>query len=339
MRNNLQPIHGSTDSGPPPQFDFSSNANALGPNPHILKALQSVDPTHYPDPNYTNLHQALANYHQVNPEQVAVGAGASELIFRLSRYQSPSAQVLTFAHTFGEYQRSAQLAGLSQLQAQTPTAFLAHLNRANLAFLCVPNNPTGELYGDDFLQEVASSATRSRTTVVIDRAYLTLSQVQISIPNSFWQLYAPNKAHGMTGIRAGYLIAPESLLEFRNYAPSWVLSVHGEAFLRAVLTPESQDWVNQCCPMLWAWRDRLRDQLTLLNHPQTWSQANFGLIQVGNATQVTQALRHAGIRVRDCTSFGLPDRIRLSAQPVAAQDALIAALTNLDVRSILDVRS
>ncbi len=333
MPNNLQPIHGSTDSGKPPRYDFSSNANALGPNPYILKILQTVDPTHYPDPAYTKLHQALANHHQVNPEQVAVGAGASELILRLIRYQSRSANVLTFAHTFGEYQRSAQLAGLAQLQAPTPAAFLANLKQADLAFLCVPNNPTGELYGEDFLQEVAIVATRSRTIVVIDRAYLALSQVQITIPDSFWQLYAPNKAHGMTGIRAGYLIAPESLLAFRNYAPSWVLSVHGEAFLQAALQPASQDWVSQCRPILWAWRDRLGAQLNQLQIDQRWSQANFGLINVSNATQVTQALRHADIRVRDCTSFGLPDRIRISAQPMAAQDALVVALTNLDVRS------
>ena len=34
----------------------------------------------------------------------------------------------------------------------------------------------------------------------------------------------------------------------------------------------------------------------------------------------------SGIKARDCTSFGLPHTLRLSAQPPPAQGALIAAL-------------
>ena len=32
----LRPIHGGTDEGPEPLYDFSTNANALGPNPVAL---------------------------------------------------------------------------------------------------------------------------------------------------------------------------------------------------------------------------------------------------------------------------------------------------------------
>jgi histidinol-phosphate aminotransferase len=130
----------------------------------------------------------------------------------------------------------------------------------------------------------------------------------------------------MTGVRAGYLIAPTNLLEFRHHAPSWVLSVHGETFLQATLLSQSQTWVAQCCPTLWQWRDRCQTKLNALNLEQTWSQANFGLIKVGNATPMTQALRDADIRVRDCTSFGLPAWIRVSAQSAIAQDELIQAI-------------
>jgi histidinol-phosphate aminotransferase len=325
-QQHLQPIHGSTDAGPPPKFDFSSNANALGPNPIILKTLQQVDPTHYPDPNYTALHTELAQHYQVEPAQIAVGAGASELILRLANWHR-STSLLTFSHTFGEYSRVAYLSDSKHLQAQSQTEFLALLPQAKLAFICIPNNPTGEIYSQDFLAEVATTAKQTGTIVIADLAYLALSQTPIAIPPTFWQLHAPNKAHGMTGIRAGYLVAPTKLLEFRNYAPSWVLSVHGEAFLRSTLQPAAQAWVKQCCPTLWEWRDRLQQEIAQLNLTQQWSQTNFGLIQVGNATAITQILRQQDIRVRDCTSFGLPEWIRVSAQSSIAQMALINALS------------
>jgi histidinol-phosphate aminotransferase len=329
--DNLQPVHGSTDAGASPQFDFSSNANAIGASPVVVRALRAVDPTHYPDPFYVQLHQSIADFHQVNSDQVAVGAGASELIVRLTRWERSRGPVLTLNPTFSEYARSARLASLSLREAKSQDEFLGHLRSVRLAFLCLPNNPTGVIYDADFLNQVAETAQKSGTIVVADLAYQALTAAEIVIPPSFWRMYAPNKAHGVTGIRAGYLVAPEGIGAFRNVAPSWIVSVHGEAFLRSALTPKGQAWVRKCCPTLWAWRDRLQAQIATLGLRQSWGQANFGLVNVGNAAEVTQALRSRSIRVRDCTSFGLPSWVRLSAQPEVAQDALVQALTELNV--------
>jgi histidinol-phosphate aminotransferase len=331
--NLFSATHGSTDAGKTPRFDFSSNANAIGPNPLIREILRDVDPTHYPDPNYTELHQTLAAAYDVKPEQVAIGAGASELILRLVRlvnFQgqsgSRSPAVLTFARTFGEYQRSAQVVGLATITVENEAAFLDALPQAAIAFLCIPNNPTGAIYSPQFLQSVATIAVQTGTIIVADLAYLPLNQIPITIPTPFWRLYAPNKTHGMTGIRAGYVVAPQPLHLLRQLAPAWVLSVYGEAFLRSTLQPAAQAWVAQCLPTLWQWRDRFQQRLTAANFEQSWSQANFGLVNVGNAAIVTAQLRQQDIRVRDCTSFGLPAWIRVSAQTENAQDALLAAL-------------
>jgi histidinol-phosphate aminotransferase len=325
----FQPIHGSTDAGPTPKYDFSSNANALGPNPIVLAAVQSADPTHYPDPFYTELQQALAEFHHVAPSQISVGAGASELIMRLTRWRRSTGAVLTLTPTFGEYARAARLAGLPIYEVQTTTEFCDRLADAKLAFLCIPNNPTGGIYSINFLTQVAQTAQQSGTIVVADLAYLALTQANIQIPPTFWQLYAPNKAHGMTGIRAGYLIATEDLNDFRHAAPSWVLSVHGGTFLRSAIQPESQKWVAETRQTLWQWREQLQLQIQELGLEQRWCQANFGLINVGNATAVTQSLRQQDIRVRDCTSFGLPEWIRISAQSKDAQRALINAMRSV----------
>lgn len=320
----LKPIHGGTDGCPPPRFDFSTNANGLGPDPHALKAIQEADPSRYPDPLYTQTHAALARFHGIAPEQVAVGGGTSELIHRLTRLRYLRGPMLILPPTFSEYARAAQPAELPLLKAEDGPQFLKLLPQATLAFLCVPNNPTGEVYG--FLFEAAEIAARRQVTLVLDLAYYPLLENPPPLPPTTWWLYSPNKAHGLTGVRAGYLVSPHDLTHFRNLAPSWVLGVHGEAFLRAVIEPPSQAWLNETRTKLWQLRSTLAQGLRQLGLEVQESQANFLLVRVGQATQIAQKLRAKGLRVRDCTSFGLPEWLRLSAQKPLAQTALLQAL-------------
>jgi len=320
----LTPIHGGTDAGPAPRYDFSTNANSLGPDPYALAAIQAADPSRYPDPLYTQLHQALAAFHGVAPEQVAVGGGTSEIIHRLTRWRYLRGPMLIFPPTFSEYARAAQPAELPLLRAADAESFLSLLPRATLAFLCVPNNPTGEIYA--FIEEAAHIAVQYRIALVLDLAYYHLLPNPPALPPNAWRMYSPNKAHGLTGVRAGYLVAPQSLLHFRNLAPSWVVGVHGEAFLQATLQPSSQGWLASTREELWRLRKQLANGLRALGLEVQESPANFLLVKVGRATLVARRLRSEGIRVRDCTSFGLPEWLRLSAQPVEAQEALLEAL-------------
>lgn len=139
----LKPVHGGPDGGPEPLWDFSTNANALGPNPVILEYLKKADPSRYPDPLYRRLRRALAEAHGVSPEQVAVGTGTSELIHRLARWTYLRGPILLLPPTFGEYARAARALDLPLWEAESPEAFLELLPKSSLAFLCVPNNPTG----------------------------------------------------------------------------------------------------------------------------------------------------------------------------------------------------
>jgi len=141
-----------------------------------------------------------------------------------------------------------------------------------------------------------------------------------------WQLHGPSKTHGLPGVRAAYLLAPCDLAPFRDLAPSWVLSVHGEAFLRAVLQPASQNWLRTTQKTLWRWRAELADGLRELGLEVREGTAHFLMVRVGAAASVAQALRLRGVRVRDCTSFGLPEWLRLSAQAPEARQALLESL-------------
>lgn len=322
-------VHGSTDSLPDPAFDFSSNGNGLGPDPFLVRALREVDATRYPDPGYAALCRDLANFEGVDPARIVPGAGISELLLRLARHL-PGPLALLVPH-FGEYDRCARLAGREVRAARDPEAFLAALPGAGWALLNQPVNPTGQILSLEFLDRVAAACRREGIPLVLDLAYLDLAREACHVPPEAWRLRSPNKAHGLTGVRAGWLVAPDTDTgeSLRGAAAAWPVSVHGEAFLRGAVGPDSRGWLAGTLPRLFALADRLAAGLAEAGlSVAPGSGTNFLLASVPGipASLLAPALRGHGIRVRDALSFGLPGHLRLSAQPEVSQEALFAAL-------------
>ena len=319
--------HGGTDPGTPSRFDFSTNANPLGPSPLVLGAVRGAELTSYPDPSYTSLRRHLAAWHGRAPAEVVVGAGACELIHRAVR--ATGGPVVVTVPTFGEYRYAADLAGVDVRSAESRDQFLTHLPGAALAFLCVPNSPDGAVPDAAWLSRAAETADSAGCRLLLDLAYYPLTQRPPALPAGAWQLWTPNKAHNLTGVRAAYLLAGADDAEQLGPAPSWILSATGEALLRATTTAEASEWVQSTRVTLWQWRDELADRLTEVGVTATAGAANFLLAHVRSAGAATALLRQRGIRVRDATSLGLADMLRLSAQPPQAQVALLDALDNL----------
>jgi histidinol-phosphate aminotransferase len=321
------PIHGGTDAGPEPLWDFSTNTNALGPCPAVLRDVQAADLTRYPDPAYTALRAMLAAHHTTLPEHIAVGAGASELILRLVR--AVPGPVLVLGPTFSEYARCARMEGRVVVAAESPSAFLAMQCPEVLGFLCWPNNPTGEAWPAGFVAEAAR-----RGPLVVDLAYAPLCPegvIDTAAATQAVRLYAPNKALGLTGLRAAYAVTPDGWPALDVLAPSWVIGPAGVAFLRGSVGEAAQDWLPACRPVLAAWRRELAEGLAARGLAVRESPANFLLVRVGDAGAAARRLRAQGLRVRDGTSFGLPEWLRLAAAPPEWRAALLAALDGAEV--------
>jgi histidinol-phosphate aminotransferase len=325
MPSRLRPVHGGTGSGAEPRYDFSSNANPLGPCPAVLEAVRRADVTRYPDPFYVRVRECLASYHGVSPERVVVGAGASELILRLIQCSTGAVQQL--APTFGEYSRGALVAGRKLVSVQAPAAFLrAQSRHPGIGFVCWPNNPTGERCPLDFVSAAAAAGP-----LVIDLAYAAMCEsavitdIEAAGARAF-RLYSPNKAHGLTGVRGAYVITPRAGRRLALQAPSWVIGRDAEAMLSACVQLRARTWLGSTIPRFATWRKELSHALRECGLAVRESPTTFLMAQVGNAARVTQRLREQRIRVRDATSFGLREWIRVSAQGPQARRALLAAL-------------
>jgi histidinol-phosphate aminotransferase len=321
------PVHGGPDSGPPIAVDFSTNAHPMGPNPWVDECIRRTDRSRYPDPGYAGLRELLGQFHGVMPERVVIGASASELIWRLTRVWSAlrRAAVVTSQRTFGEYLRAARALGLP-VRTNTRGAMQAHL-----LWCCNPDNPSGEIRDDEVAEAVTSMATArgTRGVVVADLAYWPFRQLlggrpsmQLDTPwsNEVVQLWSPNKLHGLTGVRAAYLILPASCRQLRrtdleSLAPSWPLGADGLALLTGHTQREARLFLDDTGSKLCEWKAFQDRRLVEAGWTPQVSEMHFGLWQppVPRAAQGDwhAQLRLSGIKVRDARSFGRPGWVRL----------------------------
>jgi histidinol-phosphate aminotransferase len=306
-----QRVHGGPDAFGAVQFDFSTNSNACGPCPAALAAIRLADASQYPDASYTVLRLQLAAFHGVDAQRVVLAASASEFIFRITAMVSRRGghSVGLPPHSYGDYAHAAAAHGLKVVDA--------HL--ADLSWVCEPSSPLGQAHAD-----WRSSAGAVR---VLDRAYEPLRLggefAHSGDLHKLWQLYSPNKALGLTGVRAAYAIAPvdaEADIETMNQlCPSWPVGAHGVAMLTAWTQADTQAWLAGSLATLRQWKIQQVALCESLGWTVLPSMANFFVCK---ADIELVALRQHRIKLRDCTSFGLGSHVRISVQPPDAQNVL-----------------
>lgn len=334
----MNTLHGGPDADGVPVHDLSTNANACGPYPPAEHALRATDARHYPDPAYTALRVQLAAWHGVAPERIVPAASASEFIQRISvavallarEAGAFDATAWVPAHAYGDYAHAAHAAGLPR----APQA-----ERAALLWACDPSSPLGQPHAGLADQVAVLTAAQA---LVLDQAYESLRldgalALDAGAQDRIWRLVTPNKALGLTGVRAAYAVAPRDadtalLARVQALAPSWPLGAHGAALLQDWATVDAHDWLAGCRATLRRWRARQQAALQAAGWCIEPSVANFfvavppaGLTD-GMADGWLAALRRHGFKLRECSSFGLPGRVRLAVVAPEVQDALLAAL-------------
>ena len=261
----------------------------------------------YPAGGYRALRAAIAAYAGVAPENVVLGAGADDLILLCARsFAGPGdAIAIQPPPTYPLYRIAAQLAGARVEHDYEPGS--------SLAFVCNPNNPTGEL--------TALSALRP---LVVDEAYYEYSG-ETAVPridDGVIVLRTFSKLFGLAGARIGYALAAADVAAELNarQAPAPVSTLSAALALAALADPPDVD------PVLEE-RDRLASALRALGLAPLESHANFLYVPLADGSQVADALLRQGIVVRSYAGA-----IRVSVLDREDDDVLIEALARvLDV--------
>ena len=340
--------HGSLDYGelgglglsPEGVVDFSVNTNPLGPSPSVSAAMAKVPIGRYPDDEAMHLRRALACHHGVGLENIIVGNGSVELI-RLAAlaYVEPGEAVVVLNPTFGEYEVAGRIMGGNVVEERSraqddfrpdveAALVAARLNRAKLVFLCNPNNPTGTYQPKEEVEVLAYGARRS--LVVVDEAYVNFvanpwpSENLIRSDNVLL-LRSMTKDYALTGLRIGYGIADAGVIDaLKKVRPPW--SVNSVAQAAALVSLQDTEHLARSLAEIEKGKRYLLQELPRLGLQVLPSQANFLLMRVGNARGFRLALLRKGFCVRDCTSFGLPEHVRLGVRTLPECRRLVAAV-------------
>ncbi len=342
-------VHGGLDTAelrslgllPEHVLDFSANVNPLGPSRRVKQAAAATDLSAYPDRHCLALREKLAERLGMGVDNLLIGNGSTEIIHLLTRaFLGPQGNCLIFAPTFGEYQAAATLAGTNVclFKARQAEGFRWLVDaaveeileaRPSMVFLCNPNNPTG-VYLDRGYVERIHEAVGENGLFVLDDAYAPLADGQWdSIPllrnGNIAILRSMTKDHALAGVRLGFMAAePDIVSTVRRLQPAW--SVNAVAQAAGIAAFGDAEHVAEGRRVIAEGKEYLYGALETLGISTTKSAANFLLARVGDGTKVRLALLRRGIAVRDCTSFGLPEYVRIAVRRPEECTRLIEAL-------------
>lgn len=332
-------------------IDFSSNVNPLGPSAAAKraakKALSSID--RYPDPNMHELRRAIARYFGVKSEHVMCGNGSNGLIHLIPRVFRPRKALIPFP-AFTEYSAAVEAAGgevvpfpLREREGfrVDPLEMSFALKGVDMAFLCNPNNPTGQIIPKAEMLDIVRSALQQGVRLVVDEAFMDFTDADSIIKEAVESshlicLRAFTKFFGMPGLRIGYAVSDErTIAALRAGQEPWTVSIPAERAAIAVLA----DWgyINKTRRLIKKERDRLLSSLRILPGVETFPcSANFIFIKLTSMDGPTfiDKLGERGLLVRGCSSFpGLDgSHIRIAVRTGRENKRLIKAFRELLVR-------
>jgi histidinol-phosphate/aromatic aminotransferase/cobyric acid decarboxylase-like protein/imidazoleglycerol phosphate dehydratase HisB len=279
---------GNVAPAPPPSARPAALATAL------------ADVNEYDRGRYEPLRRAIAAHHGVGLDQVALGAGSDEFIVLLARMFASGGTVATVpAVSYSMYRYAAIMAEAEVIDDPA---------RADLVYVCRPNNPTGELPD---VPEVGGQ-------LVIDEAYAQYAGVDAldRVDGGAIVLRTFSKAYGLAGARVGYAIATPALTSAiaSRQAPLSVSSLSAALATAALATPPSLD-------AQLAERDRLSLELTALGLAPVASHTNFLYVPMSDAVAYVERMLPYGLVLR-----AYEGGLRVSVRDELDNDALLGAL-------------
>jgi len=322
-----------------PVYKLSSNESALGPSPAALEVLAGrPDHLHlYPDGGATDLREAIAGLHNLDPTRIVCGAGSDELIQLLCRgYLADGDNIVQTAHGFLVYALAARACGAevrfapeTNLHADVDAILAQVDDRTRLVFLANPNNPTGTFLPHAALEHLYT-ALPDNTLLVLDGAYaeymenedyedgltMVTAEGNIVVTRTFSKIY------GLGGLRLGWAYGPAAVADVLNRIRG-PFNVSSLAQLAGVAAIEDQDFVRRNREHNRTQRAIMSQRLQGLGVEITPSVANFLLLHLPSepgpgVAEVDRFLADHGVIVREVSAYGLPDHLRVS---IGSQEA------------------
>lgn len=292
------------------------------------------------------LKEAVAAYHlrqygqTLSPAEIIISAGAKQALFNfLLAVLDEGDEVVFPAPYWVSYPEMVKLAGAKPvavrakrgLQITARELLKAVSPRTKVLLINSPCNPSGAIYGEDFIREVVEFAEQKQIFLVMDDIYRELVFDGAQTPNPC--LYAKNadnlviingvsKLYGLTGLRIGWavsrntdLIAAMGRMQAQSTSCNSDLS---EAAAAAALNGD-QSCVRELCTQLQHNRDVLLEELAKIPHvsvekPQGtfYAFVDFSHYNANSNALASYLLEKALVAVVPGKAFGAEGYLRIS---------------------------
>ncbi|MEQ8841066.1 MAG: histidinol-phosphate transaminase [Acidimicrobiales bacterium] len=329
--------HGITNA-----IKLASNETPWAPVPSVAAAIEAAAKgvNRYADHRATELRVALARSLRVDPAAVTVGCGSVGLLQQIClTYVDPGDEVVYPWRSFEVYPVYTQLAGGVAVtvplvdHAFDLDAVAAAVNeRTRLVFLASPNNPTGTAVTTTQLEEFLD-AVPSSVLVVIDEAYREFNDPAVGDPvhevlprhDNAVVLRTFSKAHGLAGLRVGYMIAdPEVVVAVDKTLVPFAVNALAQAAAIAAIDASAE--IVERVALVERERSRVVEALRAAGHEFPDPTANFVWLPFGERTDdIHLGLERMGVVTRPFPGEG----IRVTIGTTEENDRFVAALADV----------
>ena len=305
---------------------LNTNENPYPPSPQVLKELALVDGhalRRYPDPESTKLRKALAEYYQLELDQVFVGNGSDEILALSFMAFFTNEQPLQYPKlSYSFYPVYCELLGIQKQVHPMHDDFSIDLsaftdNRGGIVFPN-PNAPTSLAMSLSDIESLLERVTN--TVVLVDEAYVSFgAQSVVELINRYPNLVVSHtfsKSRSLAGMRLGAAFANPGLIEalsrvknsFNSYPVDIVAQSAGVASLK------DEAYYQQTLKKIITTRDNISGALKSRGFRVLDSAANFIFVSPpdNNAQQLFERLSDHGVLVRYWNSPDLASWLRIS---------------------------
>jgi histidinol-phosphate aminotransferase len=325
---------------------LNSNENPYGPSPAAKQAIAASQQiaSRYPDECEERILQAIAKYHGVSEDNVALGCGSGEILRMADMaFLSAGKRVVVAEPTFEAVLSYAQVTKADAVKVpQTadyrhdlPAMAAACNAQTGLVYVCNPNNPTGTIVTRDALAAFVAQVPRT-TAILVDEAYHHFVEDPKYSSTMDWLGKHPNlivvrtfsKIFGMAGMRLGYAVASKENIAAMRPHHAWnnVNAAVAEA-ANASLNDEAHVAAQRKLfndTKRWLYAELKRDARGYIP-----SETNFVMIDVrGDVAPVIRAFRGKNIMVgRKFPS--MPNYLRISIGTQQEMEKFMAGLREI----------
>ena len=313
----------ATYLGCPPEeiLDFSANINPLGPPEHLWNLLAAClqDIIQYPDPDSTELVQALAEQYQLPPDQIVPGNGTSDLLYATLRAVGANPCVhpcLPDRHgdlplqpvppviqraiipvpAYIDYRHACERAGIEVVALPLSAdddfqpdleKIATQLRAGDLLILGQPNNPTGRMIDREALLALADQ--HPEVLFLLDEAFAGFVEGYTSLAGTrenIITLCSLTKLFAVPGLRLGFLAASKDLChEIKHQLAPWSVNTLAQAAGQAMIG--DTEYIGKTQELVRENREALNRELAAIPSLRVIpGAADFLLIQFqGNLTE------------------------------------------------------